>query len=392
MKYFTFLIAILIVLSSCDTPFTDEINSKRVNDDMGAIQKLPKTRTLGIVWEKYPFNNSPPLPIFPTLGSDPNSDPGIKDPWVIKVSDDDYRMWYTIIKDNSTDPSSSNKIYRIGHSTSPDGITWTDHQEIDTLVPKPSNNYDTPILGGVRVCGVIRTPYYGSGYIYKMWYLGKPDPNSSKDWKLYYAWSYDGLYWKKKFHDAILQVLGKKGSDLGEFHSSEIAEAAVLKDGTDYLMWLAGYDKDEAGSIGVFQSNLGTQEAWKYSNMAIKKNFAATFDIYSVGSPSVIKDEGVYKMWYTGRFHTNNLGLAYSLDGKKFYYYSQTVGDPNNREVLEPYAGGVRWERHGYQKVCVIRDDDKSSNPPLIRYKMWYAAEDNLGKFRIGYAQSYKRD
>lgn len=396
MRYSILSIIIVLIIFSCSSPSLDEIKSIKLEIGLNELNSLPKTRTLGIVWDKYPLGDNelnPPLPIFPTLDSYPTSDVGISDPWVIKVADDDYRMWYTIIRDDVDTSGNEIKVYRIGYSTSTDGINWSAVDEVASMVPNPAaNSYDIPTAGGLRVCSVIRTPYYSSGYLYKMWYLGKENVNSSKGWKLYYAWSYDGLNWTKKYHNVIYQVLGENGSDRGEFYESSITGASIVKEGTDYFMWLGGYDPNDITRIGAFSSNLGTQEAWKHSNIVLEKQFAGTFDYFSVDSPAVIKDNGVYKMWYSGKFHTNNLGLAYSLDGKKFYYYSDIIGDSYKSEVLKPFPSGIRWERHGYKKVCVIRDDDRSSGKAVTRYKMWYAAEDNLGKFRIGYAESYERD
>lgn len=394
MRVSLLAISVILILFACSQP-VEIIDSYEMEISIDVLNNLPKTRSLGIIWDKYPLGDNevgPPKPIFPTKDSFPTTDVDICDPWVIKVSDTEYKMWYTIITDEVDTSGKDIRVYRIGYSTSADGINWSAHAPVASLVPNAANTYDKPVLGGLRVVSVIRTPYYNSGFLYKMWYLGKESVNSIKGWKLYYAWSYDGVNWTKKYHNKIYQVLGKNNSNLGEFYETSIRGGSVLKDGTDYFMWLGGYDKDTISRIGSFSSNLGTQEAWKLSNVVAEKGFAGTFDRSEVALPFVLKDDGVYKMWYTGKYHTHNLGLAYSLDGKSFYYYSDIIGESYNAEVMRPHHDGTRWERYGYEKVCIIRDDDISGAQPVTRYKMWFTAKDNLGKFRVGYAESHERD
>jgi len=96
------------------------------------------------------------------------------------------------------------------------------------------------------------------------------------------------------------------------------------------------------------------------------------WDDYHVSGPSVLYEDGTYKMWYTGNDGSNTrIGYATSPDG---IVWTKYAGNP----VLDLGAPGA-W------------DDVNVFDPSVLfeagTYKMWYAGYDD-STWRIGYATS----
>ncbi|MDD3875639.1 MAG: T9SS type A sorting domain-containing protein [Bacteroidales bacterium] len=114
--------------------------------------------------------------------------------------------------------------------------------------------------------------------------------------------------------------------------------------------------------------------------------FPPSNDIYANSDPFVIKDNAIYKMWYTcagGNYPPDTLlrsRLCYctSMDGIQ---WTKWGGNP----VIDvSYNGG--WDSLGVETICVIID---SSAIPSERYKAWYAGQYyNELRYDIGYAWS----
>ena len=126
----------------------------------------------------------------------------------------------------------------------------------------------------------------------------------------------------------------------------------------------------------VFSSSVFAQANWvKYeSNPVLTPGPAGSWDNVQVGVCSVIKDEGMYKMWYVGQDPTSRIGYAVSTDGINWTKYK---GNP----VLDVGPSGS-WDSAHVTEPWVIKDGDV--------YKMWYSGTDqstNLQK-KIGYAVS----
>jgi predicted GH43/DUF377 family glycosyl hydrolase len=127
----------------------------------------------------------------------------------------------------------------------------------------------------------------------------------------------------------------------------------------------------------LFTSFLNSQTEWfKYPGNPVLRPGPLEWDLNNVGFSSVINDQGIYKMWYTGgrsTFSDVHIGYATSLDGINWEKYS---GNP----VLSPTSG--TFDAGGLGTCAVIFDEGM--------YKMWYLgfptnADDN---WRIGYATS----
>ncbi len=125
---------------------------------------------------------------------------------------------------------------------------------------------------------------------------------------------------------------------------------------------------------------------WQKSdlNPVLKKGVPINSDFYAISDCWVMKDNGVYKMWYTGggpvspdTILHSNIGYAWSVDGISW------IKEANN-PVLD--ISKTAWDSSGVETVTVIIDNDA---PAIERYKMWYAGQTiNAIRYDIGYAYS----
>ena len=144
-----------------------------------------------------------------------------------------------------------------------------------------------------------------------------------------------------------------------------------------YEMWYDGSYGDPHWYpywIGYATSSDGI--VWEKLDTAVFKPTPGTWDESTVECQWIIKENGLYKMWYTGRsaIHPSYaIGYATSPDG--IHWTKDTLNNP----VLE--AGPVNWEADGCLYCSVIYDE--------MQYRMWYNGLDAVtGKASIGHATS----
>jgi hypothetical protein len=100
-------------------------------------------------------------------------------------------------------------------------------------------------------------------------------------------------------------------------------------------------------------------------------------DPYLTASPSVLIENGVWRMWYVSA-----VAWVPSAAGPKHYYHVKYAES----------GDGVQWRRHG--RVCIdftSSGEYAISRPCVVHdgdgvYRMWYAYRGN--EYRIGYAES----
>jgi predicted GH43/DUF377 family glycosyl hydrolase len=127
-------------------------------------------------------------------------------------------------------------------------------------------------------------------------------------------------------------------------------------------------------SIGYAVSDNGI--AWTIHPTPVLTADQGTWDEGTVEEPNVIRENGQYKMWYTGGpmgIAVTKIGYATSPDGITWTKYA---GNP----VIEP--GTSAWDMGGPMGNCVLVVAEV--------YKMWYSAYEVFpsNTSRIGYATS----
>lgn len=234
-----------------------------------------------------------------------------------------FKMWYTGL---------DGARYGIFAATSPDGLSW---QKVNNSTEPASNTTGTSgrIPRGLANSGDDEGALYSTvikdGSTYKMWYTGLDGVTTS----IMAATSTDGLTWNKLANttEAPSNTTGTNGriplGASGRGDDASVGIPTVIKDGSVYRMWYAGND-------GVITSIFGATSpdglTWtKIDNTTepasnttgtkgrIPIGASGFGDASGVEEPTVIKDDGIYKMTYTGKAANAQFTIfsALSYDG-----------------------------------------------------------------------------
>jgi len=237
----------------------------------------------GIAWTRYPGN--PVLDIGPSGGWE---DYAVGNPFVLHDGTE-YKIWYYGCRQG--DPH-----IRIGYATSPDGIVWTKHPGNPVLDVGPPGAWDDYTIYSPTVLF--------DGTEYKMWYHG----TDGSTFRIGYATSPDGIIWTKHPGNPVLDVGPPGGWD-----DYLVMSPTVLFDGTEYKMWYRGGD-GSTDRIGYATSLDGINWVKFIDNPVLDIGPSGSWEDDWLGSPDVLVDEGMYKMWYVGNDHSTDInGYAISL-------------------------------------------------------------------------------
>jgi len=200
--------------------------------------------------------------------------------------------------------------------------------------------------------------------IYKMWYSGTNAPNA----RIGYATSPDGITWTKYEDNPVLD-LGAPG----EWDDLLVGDPFVLFEDGTYKMWYSGQNgpNDRTGYATSPDGITWTRYA---GNPVLNLGESGEWDDYHAYTPSVLFEDGTYKMWYSGHDGSyHRIGYTTSPDGIVWTKYE---GNP----VLDLGAPGA-WDDVDIRDPFVLFDDGT--------YKMWYSGGNGDGSnWLIGYATS----
>lgn len=157
----------------------------------------------------------------------------------------------------------------------------------------------------------------------------------------------------------------------GEYDCILVCIPSVIKEDNGYKLWYSGWD-GKVFRIGLATSTDGVKFE-KYEKNPVLEEDPQGWDDGGVVFPHVMKEEGEYKMWYSGLSKNGQmrLGFAISADGKRW-----------SRDRVPIMEAGKEGEF----------DDDRLLKPSVIKdgniYRMAYAAIDKKEIMRIGVATS----
>jgi len=199
-----------------------------------------------------------------------------------------YKMW---VGGSAVAPPSTTRIH---YSESTDGRTWTAPVVVIAEGAEGTND-----LSGVGRPSVLKL-----GGIYKMWYVG----GTSGVNRILYAESSDGRTWSG--HSLVLDIGAQ-----GVYDTKNVWAPAVIKDGSIYRMWYSG--DNDASERRVLYAESADGLSWSGHRLAVDIGSEGTYDVKSVDNPSVIKDNLLYKMWYNCQDTTSTGRIIYaeSSDG-----------------------------------------------------------------------------
>jgi fibronectin type 3 domain-containing protein len=252
------------------------------------------------------------------------------------------------------------------HTLTPESTATPTHTRVpaatptSTGTPTPTPRPDYGPWDGDRISAP-RVIHDVSGY--RMWYDGY---NSADDrWGVGLAQSVNGCGWFKHSSSPILRP-----GPAGQWDDYIRYQVAILK-GTDiHEMWFSGSGGD-TWQTGYATSTDGVDWDVYAGNPVLRVGANGAWDEFEADGPAVIKESGVYKMWYHGcndGYQSCAIGYATSSDG---IHWTKHASNP----VLSGDA--AEWDERGTVWPALIHD---GSN-----YEMWYYGLPGGG---IGHATS----
>ena len=281
--------------------------------------------------------------------------------WVDRVifRDSTYLMWYSGASAGYGYPGGP---MRLGHATSPNGVTWTKHPLNPVLNLGPTS-WDRRISAFSHIIAS------DSGY--KMWYTG----GDSITTRIGYATSPDGVVWSKALSANPVLNIGESTSwdRWGVYFPTVLGpdSSGVLK------MWYTGVTASLFGDqIGYATAT--NETTWtKHPTPVLGKGSPGSWEDHRVLYPKVLFNGTTYELWYiAGRddFRSSRVGYATSLDGIAW------TKSPENPVLLTGPMGS--WDEVHFSGQDILFDGNV--------YHMWYNGLSGGFKLQVGYAISPK--
>ncbi len=204
----------------------------------------------------------------------------------------------------------------------------------------------------------------GVNGIYQMLYSGF----NGSAWNIGLASSADGKAWTNYAGNPVMAISPTT------FYASDISAPSLLSDNGVFKAWFTGYDGTFT-RIGYATSASGI--TWTVQGTPVlNTGVTGSWDYQGVGFPSVIKDNGIYKMWFSGYDGTTwRIGYATSTDGVTWTKYSSGGAEA---PVLDVSGSGP--DAYGAYQPSVAKDGSV--------YKMYYTGISTAGTLTIDYATS----
>jgi predicted GH43/DUF377 family glycosyl hydrolase len=167
-------------------------------------------------------------------------------------------------------------------------------------------------------------------------------------------------------------------------------DPSVLQEGDGYRMWLSGGDPRDLNHIvvKVYEARSRDGKSWQIDTHPVVSPGPAAWDSLRIETPSVIKVDGVYHMYYSGydekgaREGSSSIGHATSKDGTNW------VKDPANPVISAQAKDKSEWGFHGAGEPGVVYNP-KDKTFYLYYVSMRYArAQPTIGHIGILLAKS----
>jgi predicted GH43/DUF377 family glycosyl hydrolase len=215
---------------------------------------------------------------------------------------------------------------------------WIKHPG-NPVLPKSEDGWDS---GNIHAAAVLK-----EGETYRMWYSATNYTHSG----IGLALSPNGVDWDKYPGNPVIL----DGPE--EYDVNLIFGPTVVRDGEGYRMWYTGSDSDSIWTVNLATSPDGISWTKHPENPVLRPS--EWYDAERAGDPWVVRDDGVYRMWYTCQNRPMNITYAIA------YATSQD---------------GVNWIKHPQNPVLLAGEEGPDSNsvrdPCVVRstsgYEMWY--------------------
>lgn len=165
--------------------------------------------------------------------------------------------------------------------------------------------------------------------------------------------------------------------ELGTYDDCGVLNASYVDVGPYQLHYYSGITLGQSVPFRFFasvaRSDDGGKSAYKLSPAPLLG--MNDIDPYLTGSPCVLFDDGLFRMWYSS-------GTSWSmLNGSPRHYYHVKYAESDD---------GISWKRNGIVCLDYLRDEYVVARPCVLRdlerYRAWYSYRGN--EYAIGYAES----
>jgi len=181
----------------------------------------------------------------------------------------------------------------------------------------------------------------------------------------------------------ILYIHNNYILDLGEigcFDDSGVNPSCVLCINKNKYLYYIGYQRCEKVPYMLFPGlatiNKDKNNLSRFKKVPIIER--STFSPFSHAAPYVLKDEGIYKMWF--------------WYGKKWINISKKLYIEANIAYAES-VDAITWTQKTGNLIRLKKSEFSIGRPWVLKqegvYKMWYSVRHIKHMYRIGYAESY---
>ena len=214
----------------------------------------------------------------------------------------------------------------------------------------------------------------------RMWYMGSTDYGFNGKISIGYAWSLDGITWHQYSENPVFSPRG------GEWDYPHVANPHVIADGDTLRMWYGGGNIIQTGMCIGYATSVDCINWNRHSDPVIEPPFSPAWDQDGVLPGGVIKEDGIFKMWFNGGVGPYGYPQSSSL---------WSIGYATSSD-------GIHWDllpdlvlSHGNIGTDF---DELAADASVIRtdagYDMWYgghsktAVSNHIPQAKIGYASS----
>jgi beta-1,2-mannobiose phosphorylase / 1,2-beta-oligomannan phosphorylase len=244
------------------------------------------------------------------------------------------------------------------------GMNWVKYAGNPVFVPSTTGAWDDADVFSVEVLH--------DGARFRMYYTGKGRLEKEQ---IGYAISNDGVFWTRQGTAPVLPA----GGATFDWDSDAVSAPSVVFVGNLWHMWYTGFSAfNTRYEIGYATSPNGVTWTKHPDNPIFQTGDDDTWDDVSVFSPSVIYENGVFRMWYAG------IGAVEPFTNLRIGYATST--------------DGVHWTRYAGNPVLSIGlegewDASEVVSPSVVyfkgQYHLWYQGDNTPAQTAaIGHAVS----
>lgn len=205
---------------------------------------------------------------------------------------------------------------------------------------------DTPTESAPHGGGNVYAPeVHRDGTRWFMWYGGQGSDGHDR---IHLAESADGLSWKKR--GVVL--------DCGT--ANHVNDPSVVRVGKIWWMFYTVAEKAEQDEIAAATSSDGV--IWKKLGVVLKPGGSGAWDSLKVGRPSVLWEEGHFRMWYDGQptdesATTNPIAAVVKREGRAVGYAQSPDGlhwKRNAEPIFHEGSGAIHVSHIGSRWIMLM--------------------------------------